>query len=160
MSCMKARGQPVVSGHIVDIKLNRVVIKEETKETARCSDLSCHLTRSSDHWVSGYARRYFILRNNGTLSYSLNRGQEYRDQILLNNAAFSSSPTNRSIHVDSGTATFHLRALNETDYQNWMCSLRYLLSSICGLPLWLAAVGPSSPRRGLWPPWTQRCDNH
>lgn len=106
-----------------------MVIEEEAKETARCSATS-HLIRSSDCRVPGYARRYFILRNNGTLSYSVDRGEESRDQISLNNAAFSSSPTNRSIHVDSGTATFHLRAMSESDYHAWMSSLRYVLPSM------------------------------
>lgn len=103
--------------------ISRLAIEKETKEIARCSDVSCHFDRSLT-LASGYARRYFILRNNGTLSYSVDRGQESRDQILLNNAAFSSSPSNRSIHVDSGTATFHLRALTEADYQRWMAALR------------------------------------
>jgi hypothetical protein len=76
--------------------------------------------------LTGYARRYFILRNNGSLCYSFGQGEEVRDQIHLNNAAFSSSPNDRYIHVDSGTATFHLRALTRSDYEEWMAALRYV----------------------------------
>jgi hypothetical protein len=74
---------------------------------------------------TGYARRYFVLHTNGTLSYSIRQGEVIRDEISLSNAAFSSSPANRSIHVDSGTATFHMRALTESDYNQWMAALRY-----------------------------------
>lgn len=58
----------------------------------------------------------------------MQQGEEIRDQLYLSNAAFSSSPSNRSIHVDSGTATFHLRALTEVDYQKWMDALRCVIS--------------------------------
>ncbi|KAG8754479.1 hypothetical protein FRC14_005023 [Serendipita sp. 396] len=79
--------------------------------------------------LQGYARRYFVLRNNGTFSYSLHPGDEkIRDQILLINAAFSSSPANRSIHVDSGQATFHLRTFTQEDYDKWMESLRQFIT--------------------------------
>lgn len=37
--------QSVVSGHTVNVEPNRMVIEEEAKETARCSNASCHLTR-------------------------------------------------------------------------------------------------------------------
>ncbi|CCA69158.1 related to OSH3-Member of oxysterol-binding protein family [Serendipita indica DSM 11827] len=78
--------------------------------------------------LQGYARRYFTLTSNGILSYSLRQGDEIRDQLHLINAVFSSSPSQRSIHVDSGISTFHLRALTETDYEKWMSALRQFIT--------------------------------
>jgi len=72
----------------------------------------------------GYARRYFYLQANGTLSYSLQPGQPIRDQILLHNAALSSSPSNRYIHVDTERSTFHMRGMTQAAYENWMTALR------------------------------------
>ncbi|KAG8841502.1 hypothetical protein FRB91_004957, partial [Serendipita sp. 411] len=110
--------------------------QEETKEIARYFVGLCLLAAALGPAFSnilttviGYARRYFVLRNNGTFSYSLHPGDEkIRDQILLINAAFSSSPANRSIHVDSGQATFHLRTFTQEDYDKWMESLRQFIT--------------------------------
>lgn len=79
--------------------------------------------------LQGYARRYFVLHGNGILAYSIRQGDHVRDEMPLSNAAFSSSPANRSIHVDSGTATFHLRALTQSDYEQWMSALRKFIAT-------------------------------
>ena len=97
--------------------------QEEEKEDARFVLPSNHCSPLDAQNV-GYAKRYFYLRANGTLSYSLQPGQPIRDQILLHNAALSSSPSNRYIHVDTERSTFHMRGMTQLGYENWMTALR------------------------------------
>ncbi|KAG8864202.1 hypothetical protein FRB96_006023 [Tulasnella sp. 330] len=76
--------------------------------------------------MQGYAKRYFILSSLGLLSYSASPGGPVRDQMSLRLASISSSAeeSSRSIHIDSGMDTFHLKALNPNDYTQWMTALR------------------------------------
>lgn len=81
---------------------------------------------SAKAYNAGYAKRYFVLSSLGLLSYSAHPGGPVRDQISLRLASISSSADegSRSIHIDSGTATFHLKALSPNDYAQWMTALR------------------------------------
>ncbi|KAG9044126.1 hypothetical protein FS837_008740 [Tulasnella sp. UAMH 9824] len=76
--------------------------------------------------MQGYAKRYFVLSSQGVISYSFEPGAPIRDQIPLKLASISSSANDKSraIHIDSATATFHLKALGPTDYALWMSALR------------------------------------
>ena len=72
----------------------------------------------------GFARRYFVLRKSGILSYSYQHGGTTRDQIAMADASLSSSATRKDIHIDSGSATFHIKALKQEDFDIWMTALR------------------------------------
>ncbi|KAG8999859.1 hypothetical protein FRB94_005884 [Tulasnella sp. JGI-2019a] len=76
--------------------------------------------------MQGYAKRYFTLSSLGLLSYATHPGGPIRDQITLRLASISSlaDQNARSIHIDSGTATFHLKALGPNDYALWMAAFR------------------------------------
>lgn len=74
--------------------------------------------------LQGYARRYFVLRTSGLLSYSLEPGMETRDQVSLLTAAISTTPGGKDIHVDSGRVTFHIKCLTREDFDRWMSALR------------------------------------
>ncbi|CAE6477709.1 unnamed protein product [Rhizoctonia solani] len=74
--------------------------------------------------MQGYARRYFVLTNSGVLSYSFDPKSPTRDSILLRHASLSSSERRRDIHIDSGTSTFHIRALTQDDFDLWIGSCR------------------------------------
>ncbi|KAG8976822.1 hypothetical protein FRC05_003172 [Tulasnella sp. 425] len=76
--------------------------------------------------MQGYAKRYFVLSSQGVISYSFEPGAPIRDQIALKLASITSSSNDKSraIHIDSATATFHLKALGPTDYALWMSALR------------------------------------
>ena len=67
-----------------------------------------------------------MLSSSGVLSYSFEPGAPVRDQIHLKLASISSSASERTraIHIDSGEATFHLRALSVAEYTIWMSALR------------------------------------
>ena len=80
----------------------------------------------------GFARRYFVLNQSGVLSYSLGPGKPARDQIVLSRAAISTAPGRKDIHVDSNTATFHIKCLSMDDFNSWMAVIRsYLLVVGC-----------------------------
>ncbi|KAI0651676.1 Oxysterol-binding protein-domain-containing protein [Trametes meyenii] len=78
--------------------------------------------------MQGFARRYFTLYSSGLLSYSFEPGQPPRDQLLLTQAAISTSPGRRDIHIDSHNATFHIKCLTEEDFDKWMAAFRKILA--------------------------------
>lgn len=75
-------------------------------------------------WRPGFARRYFTLSQSGVLSYSFEPGQPPRDHVLLSQAAISTAPGRKDIHVDSNTATFHIKCLSAEDFDMWMAAFR------------------------------------
>jgi hypothetical protein len=72
----------------------------------------------------GFARRYFTLYHSGILSYSFEPGQRVRDQVSLHHAAISTAPGRKDIHVDTNTATFHIKCLSMEDFNLWMAGFR------------------------------------
>jgi hypothetical protein len=72
----------------------------------------------------GFARRYFVLYQTGLLQYSFGPEQPVRDQISLQHAAVSTAPGRKDIHIDSNTATFHIKCLSTEDFNVWMTALR------------------------------------
>ncbi|KAI0936144.1 hypothetical protein AcW1_000457 [Taiwanofungus camphoratus] len=77
--------------------------------------------------MQGFARRYFTLNQAGLFSYSFQPGQPSRDQVLLTQAAISTAPGRRDIHIDSGNATFHIKCLSTDDFNMWMTAIRKFL---------------------------------
>ncbi|KAF5377565.1 hypothetical protein D9615_005220 [Tricholomella constricta] len=78
--------------------------------------------------VKGFARRHFTLHQSGILSYSFEPGQPVRDQVSLHHAAISTAPGRKDIHVDSNTATFHMKCLSTDDFDMWMAAFRKFIS--------------------------------
>ena len=72
----------------------------------------------------GYARRYFVLKQDGVLTYSTQPSSTPRDSIPLRLATITSSERAHQITVDSGTKTFHIRCLSPADFESWMSALR------------------------------------
>ena len=102
--------------------------EEAEEEDARCAleSMCCpqSATRSLMPPISGFARRYFTLSASGVLSYSFEPGQPARDEVLLTQAAISTAPGRKDIHVDSHTATFHIKCLSMDDFDMWMGAFR------------------------------------
>ncbi|OAL65480.1 oxysterol binding protein [Trichophyton rubrum] len=69
----------------------------------------------------GYARRFFSLDfNSSTLSYYHDRNSSaLRGAIPLSLAAIATNENTREISIDSGVEIWHLRALNNVDFQAW-----------------------------------------
>lgn len=78
--------------------------------------------------MQGFARRYFTLYPSGILSYSFEPGQPIRDQVSLHHAAISTAPGRKDIHIDSNTATFHIKCLSMEDFNTWMVAFRTFVS--------------------------------
>ncbi|THU91620.1 oxysterol binding protein [Dendrothele bispora CBS 962.96] len=78
--------------------------------------------------MQGFARRYFVLQQSGTLSYSFEPGQPIRDQIFLPNAAISTATGRKDIHIDSNNATFHIKCLSTEDFNLWMVAFRKFIA--------------------------------
>ncbi|CAE6504196.1 unnamed protein product [Rhizoctonia solani] len=95
-------------------------------EAAVPSDILCRgwMLKKRRKKMQGYARRYFVLTNSGVLSYSFDPKSPMRDSILLRHASLSSSELRRDIHIDSGTSTFHVRALTQDEFNLWIGSCR------------------------------------
>ncbi|KII93353.1 hypothetical protein PLICRDRAFT_151971 [Plicaturopsis crispa FD-325 SS-3] len=74
--------------------------------------------------MQGFARRYFTLYSSGVLAYSFEPGQPTRDSLVVTQAAISTALGRKDIHVDSSTATFHIRCLSTDDFNAWMGALR------------------------------------
>ncbi|KAF8973772.1 oxysterol binding protein [Flammula alnicola] len=79
--------------------------------------------------MQGFARRYFTLYQSGLLSYAFEPGQPIRDQIHLNHAAISTAPGRKDIHIDSNTATFHIKCLSTDDFNDWMSAFRKFVTT-------------------------------
>ncbi|RDX56050.1 hypothetical protein OH76DRAFT_1518658 [Lentinus brumalis] len=94
------------------------------------SDIICEgwVLKKRRKRMQGFARRYFTLSSSGVLSYSLEPGQPPRDQVLLTQAAISTAPGRKDIHVDSNTATFHIKCLSGGDFEMWMGAFRKILA--------------------------------
>lgn len=82
-------------------------------------------------FLSGFARRYFTLYHSGMLSYSFEPGQPARDHILLPQAAISTAPGRKDIHIDSTNATFHIKCLSTEDFFKWMAAFRCVSFHLC-----------------------------
>ncbi|KDQ63845.1 hypothetical protein JAAARDRAFT_29892 [Jaapia argillacea MUCL 33604] len=78
--------------------------------------------------MQGFARRYFHLHQSGLLSYSFEPGHPARDQINLHSAAISTAPGRKDIHIDSNTATFHIKCLTTEDFNKWMTAFRKFIA--------------------------------
>ncbi|KAG6911802.1 hypothetical protein DXG01_000049 [Tephrocybe rancida] len=78
--------------------------------------------------MQGFARRYFTLYQSGILSYSFEPGQPVRDQVILHHAAITTAPGRRDIHIDSNTATFHIKCLSVDDFNMWILACRKFIS--------------------------------
>lgn len=78
--------------------------------------------------LQGFARRYFVLRESGILSYSISPKHPVRDQIAIPHAALSTALGRKDIHVDSSNATFHIKCLSIEDFNTWMAAFRKFIA--------------------------------
>ncbi|KAG2155379.1 Oxysterol-binding protein-domain-containing protein [Suillus clintonianus] len=74
--------------------------------------------------MQGFARRYFVLDQSGSLSYSIDPKRPIRDKIFLPHAALSTAVGRKDIHVDSSNATFHIKCLTADDFNTWLTAIR------------------------------------
>ncbi|CAO3616621.1 unnamed protein product [Cunninghamella echinulata] len=70
--------------------------------------------------MQGWCRRWFELSTNGVLSYSVNPGGIKRGSIQILMTMISIYPKQRTIHLDTGTTVYHLKALTKEHFDNWV----------------------------------------
>lgn len=74
--------------------------------------------------MQGYAKRFLVLTNQGILTYAISPEKATRDAIEIPHASVTSSMRHGTIHVDSGSSVFHLKALSPQDFEAWRSHLR------------------------------------
>ncbi|SJX61195.1 related to OSH3-Member of oxysterol-binding protein family [Sporisorium reilianum f. sp. reilianum] len=74
--------------------------------------------------MQGYAKRFLVLTNEGILTYAISPDKATRDAIEIPHASVTSSMRHGTIHVDSGSSVFHLKALSPQDFEAWRTHLR------------------------------------
>ncbi|EXJ85764.1 hypothetical protein A1O1_06132 [Capronia coronata CBS 617.96] len=82
-----------------------------------------HKRRRKKH--QGYARRFFCLDlTTATLSYYRDRNSSaLRGAIPLSLAAIAANAKSREFTIDSGAEIWHLKASNESDFEEWKSAL-------------------------------------
>lgn len=123
--------------------------EEEEEENARYKhDVHYAFFCHTDTTPSGFARRYFVLHRSGLLSYSFHPGLPTRDQVHLNQAAISSAPGRKDIHIDANNATFHIKCLSTEDFNRWMSAFRRFIAQDSPLAVPRSSYSRSMPRTG------------
>ncbi|KAI8066541.1 Oxysterol-binding protein-domain-containing protein [Gongronella butleri] len=74
--------------------------------------------------MQGWAKRWFELSPNGTLSYSVDPYGIKRGSIQVILTTMTIYPKQRTIHMDTGTTIYHLKALTKEDFEKWVEVLR------------------------------------
>ncbi|GJE85969.1 oxysterol-binding protein-domain-containing protein [Phanerochaete sordida] len=103
--------------------------------------------------MQGFARRYFTLHQSGFLSYSFHPGEPTRDGLLLSQAAITTAPGRKDIHIDSSAATFHIKCLSGEDFNKWMSAFRMYIAAdaaTVGRKSSVSRTSRSGPRNSLY----------
>lgn len=74
--------------------------------------------------MQGYAKRYLVLTREGILTYAMAPEKSTRDSISIPHASVTTSKRHGTIHVDSGSSTFHIKMLESADFDTWVQSLK------------------------------------
>ncbi|EPQ30233.1 uncharacterized protein PFL1_02349 [Pseudozyma flocculosa PF-1] len=82
--------------------------------------------------MQGYAKRFLALTNEGLLTYAMGPDKAARDSIEIPHASVTSSKRHGTIHVDSGSSVFHLKMLNDQDFEMWRNNLKSFIPDRVG----------------------------
>lgn len=79
---------------------------------------------------------------NGVLTYSLEPNAISRGSLQVRLSTISVSPQHRTMHIDSGTTLFHLKAYTTEEFDAWLAAIRQAkTSSFSGTTNGLLSVG-------------------
>ncbi|CAG8484674.1 3190_t:CDS:2 [Paraglomus occultum] len=87
------------------------------------SDISGWMLKKKRKKMQGWAKRWVRIED-GILSYYQHPYSPCRGTIYIVLSTVSSNRAFRSIHMDSGTATYHLKTLTNEDFDKWMAVIR------------------------------------
>ncbi|KAI6191799.1 Oxysterol-binding protein [Aphelenchoides bicaudatus] len=80
------------------------------------------------NYLKGYRNRWFVLDSQGNLSYYRNKtevGISCRGSINLQESRIFTDPGANTLTISGTSQSFHLKANNEIDRENWLASLEY-----------------------------------
>jgi hypothetical protein len=80
------------------------------------------------NYIKGYRQRWFVLDSNGVLSYYRNRedvGHSCRGSLNLHESQILTDPSTCNLTISASSQSFHLKAQNEVDRQQWLNALEY-----------------------------------
>ncbi|CAG8706985.1 15842_t:CDS:2 [Dentiscutata erythropus] len=86
-------------------------------------EISGWLLKKKRKKMQGWAKRWVEI-DNGVLSYYQHPHSPCRGKIHIVLSTVASNQSYRSIHLDSGTATYHLKALTNDEFDAWMTVIR------------------------------------
>ncbi|KAG5457472.1 MAG: Pleckstrin homology domain-containing protein, partial [Olpidium bornovanus] len=100
-----------------------VAIKDGPPDDEGTAEIAGWLLKKKRKKMQGWATRWFQL-DRGTLSYYKSPGAYCRGSVQIAFSAVSVHPSQRLIHIDSGSTIYHLKCLTQTEYQAWMSIIR------------------------------------
>ncbi|KAI8373387.1 Oxysterol-binding protein-domain-containing protein [Choanephora cucurbitarum] len=83
-------------------------------------DMSGWLLKKRRKRMQGWAKRWFELSSTGVLSYSVSKGAIKRGSLQVGLSTILISAKHRTIHLDSGTTTFHIKAPSAELLEQWL----------------------------------------
>ncbi|CAD5215316.1 unnamed protein product [Bursaphelenchus okinawaensis] len=86
------------------------------------------------NYIKGYRQRWFVLDSEGVLSYYRNQaevGVACRGSVNLKESRIHSDSASNSINISGTSQSFHLKANNEIDRNNWLNALEYARHRAC-----------------------------
>lgn len=88
----------------------------------------CGWLQKWTNYLKGYRQRWFVLDSRANLSYYRNQtevGQSCRGSINLQEARIHTDSATNSLIISASSQTFHLKAQNECDREQWLKALEY-----------------------------------
>ncbi|KAI9028337.1 Oxysterol-binding protein-domain-containing protein [Phycomyces nitens] len=86
--------------------------------------ISGWLLKKKRRRMQGWAKRWFSLSTAGVLSYSIEKDSIVRGSIQVMASIVSNNESQRLIHIDSGTALYHLKTSNLEEHSSWVNALK------------------------------------
>ncbi|KAL0097849.1 Oxysterol-binding protein-domain-containing protein [Phycomyces blakesleeanus] len=86
--------------------------------------ISGWLLKKKRRRMQGWAKRWFSLSSSGVLSYSIDKDSIIRGSIQVMASIVSNNESQRLIHIDSGTALYHLKTSSTEEHSSWVNALK------------------------------------
>ncbi|TIB71338.1 hypothetical protein E3Q24_02362 [Wallemia mellicola] len=107
---------------------NVTSVSQSNFDNKRAKQWSYHIRRIlTQKEAEEDARRYFRLYSSGTLTYAVTDTDNVRDHVNLRSSVWLSHNNRRTVTIDGGTSTWHIKFTSGEEYVNWMKTLRIFL---------------------------------
>ncbi|KAI8342100.1 Oxysterol-binding protein-domain-containing protein [Chlamydoabsidia padenii] len=99
-------------------------IQDVTAKSNGSQEMTGYLLKKRRKRMQGWAKRWFELLPGGALSYCVSPGGIKRGSIQITMTMITIYPKQRTIHLDTGTTVYHLKALTKQDFDKWVDEFR------------------------------------